>query len=945
MVAEMSASGTAEQQLRRAFLHLCGSANALASAADTAQDNATQGHTVAERDAARATHRAETRAEAEASEALDNIRTVLLGRAERLAPGLASAPWDAPQWRGGEWLGTGSRFLRLGTVNVDGLDAGEDLPALVPLLDAGSITFMPEQVAAGENADASWLITSMQALLLRTFATTPPGLLEVVVFDPKLRGALSPFSALRRSGIELLGEPLATAADLLDKLQQARDAALRVAELAGAHQAQDLSELRALTGIQPEPYRLFVLLDYPYGIDHRVQTELVRLADAGPQRGVSLLVAHDPAAISSHSYDAPIDVTPLLAHTTVVRGRPGAVRIDALPQIEVSPDPLPQRELIDVVSSQVAQAALKGAAPTVGFHDLLPPNDLLWSADATHGLEAPIGKSGLDVVTLELRGADPALPNALIGGASGQGKSNLLLVMLHSIAANYSPREVEMYLLDYKDGLEFDRLGPGVQRPHWMPHAKVLGLEGDRLFGLAVLRHIDAEFRRRAERFRTGGCNSIAAYRQAYPHDHVPRLLLVIDEFQVLVAEGDEIGREAIAILETLARRGRAVGVHLVLASQTLSGIDTLASKERSIFGQFPWRISLKTEASESEAVLGRGNTEAAQLRYRGEVVLNSEYGSLDHNHRAVVAYADERQLDRLREQLWERAVDHNSTPPRVFYASRPCEPAELPLALERLRDDPSAVLLGLPVRVDPAPVTFTLDSDPGRTLAILGDGRDDALGVLSNAALSLSAAAPAHSESSAEFVILDGIGTPETPTPELVALSSMLGDAGHKVTVRPVTQIGDAFLQLGQLVDARLGDPDSGRPSAANQRPVYVIAAGMHRAARLSQMTMSGLSPAECLQRVVRDGPLADVYLLSWWNTLRVFTEHLGYNAAPLVGGLLFLRAPESDVQAMCGPYVRYQAKPHRALFVDRTRGSEPAPVVPFRCVSVDEAKGMVER
>lgn len=932
-----------EQRLRTSFADLRATCEALAAAADAANAAASHAFSVAERDAARAEHRAVQRAQADASEALESVGTVVRSRAERLAPGLAGMAFGESAWRSGEWLGAGSRYLRVGTVlpheNMSTMDAvvdGEEIPALVPLLDVGNVAL----IAAEREGAYPAMLAALHGLLLRAIATAPAGRCELIVFDPKIRGVLSAFGGLRKSA-DIFPEPLTTASALLERLHRSRESALRVAELAGAHDAVDLGELRTITGTQPEPYRICLLLDYPYGADSRVHSELLRLAEAGPRRGVSLLIHHDPTVPVAVS-DIPIDVSALLENAARLTWDQAGMQISALPGAVVDPDPAPPRELVELVSGQVATAAAKGAAPLVGFRDLLPPPETVWTADAIDGVIAPIGKSGLDIVSIELRGADPALPNVLVGGASGQGKSNLLLVLLHSLAAAYSPAELEMYLLDFKEGLEFDRLGPGPSRPHWLPHAKVLGLEGDRLFGLTVLRYIDEEFRRRAERFRAGNANSLAAFRRQHPDEAAPRILVVIDEFQVLVAESDDIGREAIAILETLARRGRAAGIHLVLASQTLSGIDTLASKERSIFGQFPWRVSLKTEASESEAVLGRGNTTAATLRYRGEVVLNSDYGSVEHNRRAVVAFADERQLDRLRAMLWNTWFERGATPtpPRVFYASRPADPAELPTAVSTV-DGTGQAVLGLPVGVSSAPVTFEFSRDPGRALAVLGDGRDDALGVLTAAAWSL---ARQHLGASAEFILLDGVSDAASPQgAELDILADLLTRAGHSVRVHSVGEIGDALLRLGSDVDDRLGDPDSGRPSVDAHRSIYVVGAGLHRAPRLNQMTMAGKSPAASLQRIVRDGPLVDVFLAGWWSSLRIFNEHLGYDVAPLVAGAVFLRAPESDVQAVVGPYVRYQGRPHRGLFVDRGRGGEPIPLVPFRCPSPVEADNLV--
>ncbi|HEX3733023.1 MAG TPA: FtsK/SpoIIIE domain-containing protein, partial [Mycobacteriales bacterium] len=831
------------------------------------------------------------------------------------------------------WLGVHqASYVRLGTFRLPNVTDHPELPALLPLLDVGSVTFHGD-------ADRDWTTAALRATVLRALAAAPAASLEISVFDPKLTGALSPFGRLRVGGAHglsapVLSEPLTGANELLERLELLRSGALRVAELAGVHDAASLAQLREITGEQPEPYRLMVLLSYPYGIDTRIQPELTRLVRAGGARGLSFLVVTDPEAIT----ESDIDIDGVLRHTVGVHAAQGGLRIDGMttsPDVVVAPDSPPSRELVELVCDQVLQVASTAAAPMVEFAKLLPTAEEFGREDATDGVIAPIGYSGTNIVDIQLRGADPALPNLLVGGASGQGKSNLLLVLLHSIAARYSTDEVQMYLLDFKDGLEFDQLGPAPGRPYWLPHAKLLGLEGDRSFGLSVLRFADAEFSRRAERLRAAGANSLSALRRKNPDEIMPRLLFVIDEFQMLVADGDEIGRESISIIETLARRGRAVGIHLVLASQTLSGIDTLASKERSIFGQFPWRVSLKTEASESEAVLGRGNTEAAQLRYRGEIILNSDYGAPDRNQRAVVAYADSLELDRLRHTLWSASIP--DAPPRVFYARRASDPAQLvdllgtPHGWQGEADVDARAIVGLPIDVTDAPVRFDFRGDPGCGLAVLGDGRDDALGVLASASLALSVSRRKPQEALARFVLLDGLASGGKPTPELERLAAALGKRGHHVELLGNADIAGRLIELGQLMSERLSNPDQTRPDLSDESAVYVIGAAMHRISGLAQVAMSGESPGDTLSQLVRQGPLAKMHLLGWWNSARVFTEQLGYEASPLLAGLVFLRAPEADVQAMCGPYVRFTPRPHRGLFVDRGSGGQPREFVPF--------------
>ena len=69
------------------------------------------------------------------------------------------------------------------------------------------------------------------------------------------------------------------------------------------------------------------------------------------------------------------------------------------------------------------------------------------------------------------------------------------------MAARYGPDELELYLLDFKEGVSFAQFAPGRRDPRWLPHARLVGvnINTDREFGLALLRFLSDEIRRRAE--------------------------------------------------------------------------------------------------------------------------------------------------------------------------------------------------------------------------------------------------------------------------------------------------------------------------------------------------------------------------------------------------------------------------------------------------------------
>ncbi len=83
-------------------------------------------------------------------------------------------------------------------------------------------------------------------------------------------------------------------------------------------------------------------------------------------------------------------------------------------------------------------------------------------------------------------------------------------------------------------------------------------------------------------------------------HDEMPRLIVVIDEFQVLFSDSSIKEKERMeAYLTTLLKKGRSYGVHLILATQTMRGADIT-----SLMAQIANRIALPMDAEDSESIL-----------------------------------------------------------------------------------------------------------------------------------------------------------------------------------------------------------------------------------------------------------------------------------------------------------------------------------------------------
>ena len=196
----------------------------------------------------------------------------------------------------------------------------------------------------------------------------------------------------------------------------------------------------------------------------------------------------------------------------------------------------------------------------------------------------------------------------------------------------------------------------------------------------------------------------------------------MVDEFQYLFAERDAVSREATTLLEDVSRRGRSQGIHLVLASQDVSGIEAFWGRP-AIFEQFVLRMALPR----SRRVLADFNEAALDLP-RWHAVINHESGIRHGNEVARIPDATARgTVDTLQAQLWRRAADRTAAAPAVRRrARRPGLPDADRRPLPARPPAPVAVL-GQVIDVAGSPARLRLPDGPGRNLAVLGTQVADA--------------------------------------------------------------------------------------------------------------------------------------------------------------------------------------------------------------------------
>jgi S-DNA-T family DNA segregation ATPase FtsK/SpoIIIE len=321
------------------------------------------------------------------------------------------------------------------------------------------------------------------------------------------------------------------------------------------------------------------------------------------------------------------------------KDRDGHVRVR---QEEVSKT----RVKVERINSLASDLALALAAPTIRIEAPIPgqslvgievPNTVSTSVTLRGVIETSVFQKTLAKTRLALalgKGAGgeavtgdlTRMPHLLIAGATGSGKTVCLNTVICSLLLNNTPYDLRLVLIDPKR-VELTSFNS-------IPHlASPVIVEAEK--AVEALRWLAQEMDRRYQRLQAAAQRSIEGFNKTRQGDQkLPYLVLVIDELaDLMMLGGDEVER----ILCRLAQLARAVGIHLVVATQRPS-VDVITGL---IKANFPTRISFAVtsqvdsrtilDGAGAEKLLGKGDmlympTEAAKpKRLQGCYVSDAE--------------------------------------------------------------------------------------------------------------------------------------------------------------------------------------------------------------------------------------------------------------------------------------------------------------------------------
>lgn len=803
------------------------------------------------------------------------------------------------------------------------------------------------------DAAKSFITGFLRNLILRALSSLPPGRTQICVIDPP--GLGRDFGWLMQLGDfdpTLVNHRVWTQqSHIAQQIQKLAHAAEDFIQQSLRNQYRDIASYNQDAGAMAEPYRFLIWTSLPHGLDDQSWKSLQSLLDSGARCGIFPILVVDPSAEWPNANQRELlerRGLHLMANSAdnsmKVNGEKGEA-------FNLSLSEHANEQETEAIVREVGRRALTASRVEVPLESMLPPANERWHGDSSNALEIPVGQSGVGRIQSLKLGVGTA-QHALIAGKTGSGKSSLLHAIITSAALKYSPEQLRMTLLDFKKGVEFQ-----VYSDAKLPHADIIGIESHREFGLSALEYLDKCMQSRGEAFRNASVQDVASWNLLHPDQSMPRILVIIDEFQELFVEEDKLSGQANMILDRIVRQGRSFGVHAVLSSQTLAGAYSLP---RTTLGQMAVRIALQCDASDAQVIFAEDNPAAARLKHPGQAVYNDAGGRIEGNQSMQVGWMDKGTQTQLLSDLPAGFQNSDLTTNRlghtvVFDGNRAAtwdvRNAELSIANAQREINPDATwcIIGESVAINPA-VSFPLTSQTGRNILLVGaDDEQAASTILSITASVLRRAVRSGPAEQGSITSDDTNGPEQQNAPEITC--QLFTIQGAKPTDQLALQLPDLFGSIASTVGGVSHETADNRSADETLKTIYdelqkrigddegtghsTILLNLLQLGRLRSLRnedefgMGGFGESELsadkhLEEILRDGPSNGIHTLIWADSYSVVNRWLSRNALREIEIRMLMQMSANDSTNLTDTVAASKLGDHVMLLFDEATGQE---------------------
>lgn len=802
-----------------------------------------------------------------------------------------------------KWAVSGQKVFPFEGVNVgifEGLEYAPNqhhkAPALLPLEDLKGICYLYD------SSDKELINNSLQTTVLHLAAALPKGLCRIIAYDPI--GLGSNLIALSNVSSKITGGSIITdSREFSNALMNVRNLIPTVIQkvLGFKYKNSTLVEYNKENDHQ-EPYTILALSDFPNNYT-RDQFEMVQqILKNGKQAGVYVMMSYDTEYVpSSNGREDPPEFYHILDDITTIYRRFGSYQIHNIDNEEFFhkftlhlDDNIRVLNNLDTVYRKIqAKENAEEKLQAIPLFDYLPRSrDDLWLLNCARAMMIPVGRDRAnEEVSLEITQKD-AQNATIVVGMPGSGKSVFLNTIITSVAYNYSPKRVDLYLIDFS-GVEFNVYAPKSEA-YVLPHAKVIAPESEREFGISVLRRIHEEGRRRQKLFSDAGQSDFADYWDycnVNGLETLPRVILIIDEFQKFFeGEYDNIALEAEKIIKIIVKEYRKFGINLILATQT---IGPYASKID--LGDIGNRVAFAWNSSDGHNIF-KGHEPTELVVNTGDCVYNKRGGAEDYNKAMRSYYVSPTILLPKLKSLYDIAekdglVTKNTivfrSDAKVYLRDNKSLPAIEPV------DSPKnlKIYVGENIEISEehvnVPLSLTMASSDDNIL-IIGGQPDVSERIAMNCARSIHAF---YNEGKAQFFFFN-YTSPEDPYHN--SLKTMYTSADD--TIVSVQASSEMWLYLKEEIERRQQHP---KEKVEN---IFMTVVALQYAHSMFTKNYKPSDDTAAITFVLEQGPRVGVYTILQVDTLKSLAERIATKAFDFFNHRIALQMRSEDSEKVLG-------------------------------------------